>query len=338
MQFTSWRAPFLHQAFLTTLSHAVALRFAARFLVVLLGLFGLNACGKAYTDYSGRKFPSAGQFVEVNGQRIHYVSHGAGAPVIFIHGSVGTVHDFLESPLFSLVAEKYQAIAYDRSGFGYSSRNPHERMTPADHAAVLARLMAALRIEKPIVVGHSWGGAVALAFALKYPHLARGVVLLAPVAYGSGSWDSIRYWPVRLPILGTLFRETFFVPVAWLLVPHFLSESFYPTTVPASYLAIFTSFALRPSHYLSEARDMPGLGYALAEMSKKYAQIKAPVTVICGDQDQNTPCSVHARPLHRAIPNARLVIVAAAGHQIHFSQSRQVYEEITRLAAAGNTK
>ena len=313
------------------MSHPTALRSGALWLAVL-GSLSLSGCGTLYTYFSKRQFPPVGEFINFDGQRIHYVARGSGIPVVFIHGSVGTVHDFLQSPVFPLVAQNYQAITYDRSGFGYSSRNPHERMSPTDHAAVLARLIAALKIEKPIVVGHSWGGAVALAFALKYPHLARGMVLLGPVAYGSGSWDSIRYWPMRLPILGAVFRETFFVPLAGLLVPHFLGAAFDPAPVPEAYLKIFTSFALRPGHYLSEARDMPGLGYALAEMSKEYERIRIPVALVCGEQDQSTPCSVHARPLHRAIPNSRLVIAAAAGHETHFSHADLVRDEIARLA------
>jgi len=124
-----------------------------------------------------RAHPPRGSFVTTNGVRLHYIERGRGVPVVFLHGNGVTAEDFLVSHILDTAAEHYHAFAFDRPGFGHSERS-WMRSWPADaQAALLPEAFSLLGIERPILLGHSWGTMVALALDLDHPETVSGVVL-----------------------------------------------------------------------------------------------------------------------------------------------------------------
>src|SRR6185437_11119526 len=154
-----------------------------------LSWFGGGPGGNGLVEHipsaQGRARESArGTLVTVDGIRLHYIEKGAGSPpVILIHGNVVTAEDFDLSGLLDLVAERHRVVAFDRPGFGYSDRPHGAAGTPAAQADLLRRAFERLGIERPVVLGHSWGALVALALALNHPHAVRGLVLLSGYYY-----------------------------------------------------------------------------------------------------------------------------------------------------------
>ena len=113
-----------------------------------------------------REHPPTGRFVDIDGVHLHYVERGAGSPVVLIHGNTVSLADFEASGLIARLARMHRVIAFDRPGFGHSSR-PRDRLwTPSTQAELLRAALAQLGVERPIVVGHSLGTLVALAMAL----------------------------------------------------------------------------------------------------------------------------------------------------------------------------
>src|SRR5687768_7438671 len=126
-----------------------------------------------------RDHPPRGRFLEVDGVRLHYLERGAGPPVVLLHGNVVTAEDYLWSGVLDRVAERHRVVAIDRPGFGYSDRPKGRLWTPAEQAGLLRRAFTRLGLDRPVVVGHSWGTLVALALALDHPEVVRGLVLLS---------------------------------------------------------------------------------------------------------------------------------------------------------------
>src|ERR1700676_4960323 len=120
--------------------------------------------------------PPTGQFLEVNGVRLHYVEHGSGEPLVLLHGNGSMIQDFESSGLIDLAARDYRVIVFDRPGFGHSDRPRNIVWTPDAQAELIKRALARLGVSNAIVFGHSWGASVAVALALKYPGLVRGLV------------------------------------------------------------------------------------------------------------------------------------------------------------------
>ena len=69
-----------------------------------------------------RDNPPAGRFIEVDGVKLHYVDRGSGEPIVLLHGNGSMIQDFESSGFIEMAAQKYRVIAFDRPGFGHSSR------------------------------------------------------------------------------------------------------------------------------------------------------------------------------------------------------------------------
>src|SRR3954451_1840403 len=110
------------------------------------------------------------------GIRLNYRQWGAGGPpLVLVHGLASTLRiwDFAAP----LLAEKFSVTAYDQRGHAFSDR-PDEGYDLATEAADLYGLTQALGLDKPVVVGHSWGATLALGFAGLYPEHCAGVALI----------------------------------------------------------------------------------------------------------------------------------------------------------------
>src|SRR5688572_14540748 len=74
--------------------------------------------------------PPIGKFLQIDGARLHYFELGSGAPFVFLHGNATLLQDFTLSEAFATAATQGRAIAFDRPGFGYSSRPATRQWTP----------------------------------------------------------------------------------------------------------------------------------------------------------------------------------------------------------------
>jgi len=183
-----------------------------------------------YNIYRARKvereYPPAGRFITVNGIRLHYIERGEGPPVVLLHGNMVTAEDFDTSGVLDLVATQHRVIAFDRPGFGYSDR-PHGSPWGAGAQADLLRdALVVLGIKRAIVLGHSWGAAVALALALNHPDAVGGLVLLSGYYYPSLRADVLLSSPAAIPILGDLLRYSISPLLGRLLQPLVLKGMF----------------------------------------------------------------------------------------------------------------
>ena len=227
---------------------------ASAILVATAATLGTMA---AYNVYRARKtereHPPTGRFVTVNGVRVHYLEKGEGSPVVLLHGNVVTAEDFRTSGVLDLLAKRHRVIAFDRPGFGYSDR-PHGSLWSARAQADLLRdALDVLGIDRPIVLGHSWGAAVALALALNHPDDVRGLVLLSGYYYPTFRADVLLSSPPAIPILGDLLRYSISPLLGKLLQPRLLKGMFAPLPVPASFaLGSTPNMSVRPGQIRAE--------------------------------------------------------------------------------------
>ncbi len=160
---------------------------------------------------------------------MHYVRAGAGPPVIYVHGAKGSVYDFTLS-VGERLAERYTALAMDRPGSGFSARPAKGENTPQAQAAVLRAAAAELGLRRPILIGHSLGAAVTLAWALAAPAEVAAVVTLGgyvlPLGGGPPWVVTLLRHPVALRGVGVLGRSRLGRP----LVRSAVERAFSPGT------------------------------------------------------------------------------------------------------------
>ena len=120
------------------------------------------ACAAAVGNYAvarlaERLHPPEGLFIEVDGVRLHYSDRGVGSPVVLIHGNALTGRDYDTSGVANLLLKTHRVLIFDRPGFGYSDRPRGRLWTASEQAELLYKAIRQLEIDRPVVVGHSWG-------------------------------------------------------------------------------------------------------------------------------------------------------------------------------------
>ena len=208
-----------------------------------------------------RRHPPAGRFIEVDGVRLHYLERGAGTPVVLLHGNVVTAEDWILSGVLDQVAARgHRVIAFDRPGYGYSDRPRHTAWTAAAQADLLRRAFARLGIERPVVVGHSWGTLAALALAFADPAAVRGLVLVSGYYYPTVRADALLVAPAAVPVLGDVLRHTVSPLFGAATLPLLLKGMFAPLPVPERFQQGFArGMAVRPWQIRAEAEDGAGM-------------------------------------------------------------------------------
>lgn len=295
-------------------------------VVVIGGLFG-------YNQYRIRRdmadYPPTGQFVTVDGITLHYIHKGSGKPVVFLHGGILTGSDF-EKVLDLAAKHGYQAIAFDRPGYGHSER-PKHKISPMDQAELIHQALNKLGIENPILVGHSWSGVLVLSYALAYPEDISGIVLLGAAMYREGypaeNGDPISTL-VTTPIIGDFTLHTCLKsPLGTLLADRMLNATFAPEPVPPGYRKATHTLFLRPGQFKANREDVLAFPPAAEALSKRYKDIQLPVVMVVGEDDPFGTLE-QAKRLKEDIPHARLLVKPDMAHMIPLHHPQLVIDTI----------
>lgn len=303
--------------------------------LIFLALFFVS---KFLVYNSEQLFPAKGHFAEIEGIKIHYTDHpGVGEtdllPMVFIHGASGNLRD-LEAPMVPKLKGRGRMIFVDRPGHGYSQRGDAKDMhLPYGQARIVSKLLKSLNIERAIIIGHSYGGSIAAAFAIQSPSQAAGLLFLAPATHPWPKADTSWYYKVAdVKGLGWFFSLTLAEPIGQFLYPGGVKEVFRPNNVPENYMALSgTRLVLRPSEFWYNAQDVEALHGAVVEMSPQYKNIKMPTSIISGDKDEIVVAEIHSVGLERDIEGAKLTWLHDTGHMPAWTNPDEVITEIERL-------
>jgi pimeloyl-ACP methyl ester carboxylesterase len=305
---------------------------------VLAGSAAAIAAMALWNTYRARKVerehPPRGRFVTVDGGRLHYLERGEGRPVVFLHGNVVTAEDFELSGLLDLAAERqFHVIAFDRPGFGHSDRPRGAMWRPARQADLLRQAFARLSLERPVVVGHSWGTLVALALALNHPDAVSGLVLLSGYYHPTFRADVPLGSLPAVPVVGDLIRYTVGPLFGAALLPLAAKGVFSPLPVPERFRKGFPyGLPLRPSQMRAEAQDTAAMVSAVRAMQRRYGELRIPVVIMAGTNDRVVDHHRHADQIHREIPQSTLQLVPGVGHMLHYAVAEQVVDAIEASA------
>ena len=306
-------------------------------LVVPLAVLALIALALAawtalHSRRIERRYPALGPIVRAGDHTLHVLERGDGSdglpPLLFLHGASGNLRDQLAAFGDALPPTR-RALFVDRPGHGHSERGPNGS-TPSGQADALAALLDARGIERTVVVGHSFGGAVALGMALEHPDRVAGLVLLSPASHtwpgGRTSWY---YALAARPILGRLFAWTLLVPFGLRRVACAVAGVFSPQPVPENYPdEAATLLAIRPGAFRANALDVTRLYAWFDEHLERYRSIRVPTIVVAGTEDAIVPTRIHAERLAPMVPGARLVSVPGLGHKPDFTVTSLVLDAI----------
>jgi pimeloyl-ACP methyl ester carboxylesterase len=300
--------------------------------IAAVALAGSALVNRRLAKSAEDKNPPTGQFVEVDGVRLHYVERGSGAALILLHGNGSMIEDFESSGLIDLAAKSYRVIVFDRPGFGHSDRPRNAVWTPAAQANLINSAAQQLGVSEAIVLGHSWGASVAVALALKYPNLVRGLVLASGYYYPTLRPDLIALSAPAVPLLGDVLRYTLSPIVSRLMWPLLMARIFGPRAVPKKFEGFPKEMALRPSQIRASAAESALMIPDAFHFQDEYPNLKMPVVIIAGDQDRLIDTESQSLRLHSDVPQSRFHCLRGNGHMVHQTATEDVMAAINEVA------
>ncbi len=280
-----------------------------------------------------RLTPPQGGFLEIDGVRLHVLERGHGPPVVLIHGLGGQIGHFAHS-LVARLSGDFHVVAFDRPGSGYSSPVPGGI---AEQAAILAHAIRSMKLGKPLIVGHSLGGAVALALALDEPDCVGGLALIAPATHPIERAPlPFRSLVIRSKLMRHLYAWTAAGPAALVARFLFFRAAFAPEPAPADFGSAGGGLlALRPSNiYVTSTELVAGLDgdRAIEAMPRRYASLTLPIGVLYGREDRILDWRAQGEALKREIPSLDFELVDG-GHMLPVTQPDVCSRFIRRIAA-----
>ncbi len=276
-----------------------------------------------------RDNPPVGQFVTVDGVRLHYLDRGEGDPIVLLHGNGTMIEDWIVSGLFDKLSKDRRVIAFDRPGFGHSERPRSRIWTPEAQAALIVDALRELKVTKPTIVGHSFGAMVALALGAGHPKALSRLVLIGGYFYPSVRVDVAIAGQPAIPVIGDIMRYTVSPLAGAAMMLGIQERIFSPARVPAKWRKEFPAdMSLRPSQIRAEAAEAAMMIPAAAALSARIGGMSVPVTIVAGKGDKLVTMDQQSKRLHEALPGSKFVAVEGAGHMVHQTAPDQVLAAI----------
>lgn len=260
--------------------------------------------------------------IHVEGQRITYERQGEGPPVVLLHGYVGDRRTWQRQ--IDDLSDEFTVVAWDAPGFG-GSADPPETFRLSDFADCLAAFIDALGLERPHIVGLSFGGGLALELYHRHRAVPKTLVLASAYAGWAGSLpaDVVEQRLQQALRLADLPPEQLVAE----LIPTLLPES-APRALVDEFTAIMSDF--HPAGLRATSRAFAG-----ADLRSMLPRIAVPTLLLYGDRDVRAPLNV-AHELHVQIPGSRLVVLEGVGHACNIEAADSFNAELrTFLRAQG---
>ncbi|MDU8926868.1 alpha/beta hydrolase [Alisedimentitalea sp. MJ-SS2] len=301
----------------------------------LVGAMGyVRHCAWRHEARADAAYPPEGQIIDVDGHAVHVVVMGpTDAPdLVLIHGSSGNTRDFTHA-LAPALAMHYRVYVIDRPGLGYTERINRRGASLREQAELLSATARQLGAHRPIVLGQSYGGAVALAWAVHNPNDISALVLLSAA---SQPWTTGLGWyytllsnrllgPVIIPLLTAFVHDE--------RVERELEAIFAPQSPPSGYQDhIGAGLTLRRASLRANALQRANLLSEITALHPLYPDIAIPVESLHGTADTTVGLRVHAEPLADQIESNRLTLLEGVGHMPHHTSRPEVIAAVHRVA------
>lgn len=298
---------------------------------VLISAFAFSGCASLQAEKNAGPI---GTIMNVDGNDVHVFARindkASLPPLVFIHGASTNLRD-MNIAFGDVDFGDRTIVMIDRAGHGYSER-PKDGHKLSVQAEQINKALVQLGVEQPIVIGQSFGGSVALAYALEYQADMSGLVLLAPVSH---EWPGGIAWHnnvSQIPGLGFLFRRIVIPAYGQFAAADGIEGAFTPNKAPENYAErVGLSLLFRPKEFRSNAADIYHLKNEVIAMQDRYGTLALPVEVIAGEDDKSVYPDIHAKALGREIPGANLHLLPNTGHALHHARAAFIADRINSI-------
>jgi pimeloyl-ACP methyl ester carboxylesterase len=312
------------------MSILLTLVLIAALIVAGLALFAANTARKVEAAV-----PPCGQFIEIDGQRLHYVDTGGKGPaIVMIHGLGGTLWNYTYALVDKLSGE-FRVIAVDRPGAGYSTRADGTPANLRAQAGTLAKFIRALGLKRPLLVGHSLGGGLSLAIALDHPDCAGALALIAPFTQAQEDVpDAFKGLVVNSAVVRKIIAWTLAIPMSIRNAPELLKIVFGPDAVPADFpIRGAGLLSLRPKSFYNTSSDLAAASEDMPDMMKRYGGLTIPLGMLFAKGDRILDYRRQGEAMKQQCPTLDLALLDEHGHMLPVTAPDATASLIRRVAA-----
>ena len=301
----------------------------AYFFISLISLIALSAVVTVLISQKiKRLIPKFGKITTLKDAEIHWYETGHGRPIIMLHGLAGNLRNFTYA-LTDKLNQDFRVIAIDRAGCGWSKRSRPESATLNEQARIISEFIKKEKIEKPLIVGHSLGGAIALTLALEHKDKISGLALICPVTQMiddipdifrflniSNKWFRLFLAYTLSSLIGILTREKSF------------KIAFSPEPVCDNFaIKGGGDFALSSNSFIKTSEDLTFAISSAPSVVGRENELKLPIGVLFGEDDEILDAKLHGEKFSE-LTGAELKILPNKGHMLPLTEPEECAEFI----------
>ena len=287
-------------------------------LIVLCAIFTA-----IITQKIKQSIPKFGKTTVLQDAEIHWYEAGQGRPIIMLHGLAGNLRNFTYA-LTEKLDRDYRVIAIDRAGCGWSKRSKSESATLQEQARIISEFIEQEQIEKPLIVGHSLGGAIALALALEYKNQIAGLALICPVTQPVDKVpDIFRFLNIPSPFLRFFVAHTFSSFIGLLTRKNTFEIAFSPEPVSKNFsIRGGGDLALSSKAFIKTSEDLVYALSSAALLVGREQELDVPTKILFGEQDKIIDAKLHGEKFAK-LSGAKIKILSGKGHMLPLTQPEE---------------
>lgn len=263
-----------------------------------------------------RSIPKFGKTTTLQDAEIHWHESGQGKPIIMLHGLAGNLRNFTYA-LVGKLDKEYRVIAIDRAGCGWSTRLKSDSATLQEQARIVSEFIDKEQIEKPLIVGHSLGGAIALALALEYKNKISGLALICPATQIIDKIpDMFKFLNISSPLIRFFVAHIFSSFIGILTRKETFKIAFSPEEICSDFgIKGGGDFALSSEAFIRTSEDLIFAQSSAPSLVGREKELDVYTEVLFGEEDEILDAKLHGEEFAK-LASAKLTMVPRTGHML----------------------
>ena len=288
------------------------------FLIILSAI-----CTKIITQKIKHSIPKFGKTTVLEDAEIHWYETGQGRPIIMLHGLAGNLRNFTYA-LSERLDQDYRVIAIDRAGCGWSKRSKPEIATLQEQARIIAQFIDKEQIDKPLIVGHSLGGAIALALALEYNNKISGLALICPATQTVDKVpDIFRFLNISSRLLRFFLAHTISSLFGILTRKDTFEIAFSPEPVSENFSTKGGGdLALTSKAFIKTSEDLVFALSSAPLLVGREKELNVPTKTLFGEKDEILDVKLHGEKFAE-LSGTQIKVLAGKGHMLPLTQPEE---------------
>lgn len=305
------------------------LKYLVYFIIlIVLALFITGKVNQTSIQKGSLEFADnwQGKFIDIDGEKIRIIQKGEGQDILLIHGMPGSIEDW--QPITDSLSKTHRVTVFDRPGHGFSTAKTYD-YTLKSNTRIVNKLITKLNLNNVIVVGHSYGGSIAINLATIGNNNIKSYIIVAAPLYQFSPETLFKI--ASAPIIGKGFTTFIATTAASEKIEEGLLFAFggNKEILTNDFLTTRKKIWSQPKVFYAIAKEQVNYFEGLNKIYSNYKNINKKVSILIGDKDREKTIA-DCKRLKNEIPNADITILKNTAHYIQLEQPNKLINVILK--------